>query len=490
MKNYIAVDLGASSGRVILGTLKDDKISLQEAHRFENGPVEENGALHWDFESLFGNIKSGIKKAIAISNNDISGIGVDTWGVDYGLLDKQGKLIENPYNYRDSRTDGMMDKVFDIVGKRRVYDITGIQFMQLNTLYQLYETSLNRKDLLGNTDKLIFMADLVGYHLCGQKFGEYTLASTSQLMDMKTGKWSKELFDKLNLPMEVMPDVIKPATIVGKLTDQLCKELNSKPINVIAVGSHDTACAVASVPVKTDGKWAYLSSGTWSLMGIEVSNAIINDLTYKYAFTNEGGVNDTIRLLKNIMGLWLIQQCRATWKSQGLDISYSQMTEMSENAAPFFGVINPNDSRFLAPCDMPAKVNEYLKETGQKTTDNKGQILRIIQESLAYCYRWVLDKLEEIGGEKIDTLHIVGGGIQNELLCQFTADAIGRTVLAGPVEATACGNILLQAIADGQVKSITEARKIISNSFETKRYIPKDVELWNEQYKKFENIFG
>ena len=482
-KKYIAVDLGAESGRVMLGSVSADKLALEEVHRFSNGPIEEAGTLRWDFERLLSEIKTGIGKAVKQAGGDISGIGVDSWGVDFGLLDADGKLIESPYHYRDSRTNAMMDKAFELMGKRKIYESTGIQFMQLNSLYQVLAMRLANSDALSKTKQLIFIGDLFSYFLCDQAFGEYSLASTSQMMDMKTGQWSKAIFDELSLPIEIMPDIVETGTVVGKLTETLARELGCSRIPVIATASHDTASAVAAVPAEQDNNWAYLSSGTWSLMGVEVSRAIVNDKTFQYEFTNEGGVENTIRLLKNIMGLWLMQECRRQWQREGVELSYPEMTDMAQKAEPFARHIEVDYSGFLAPGNMPERINSHLVETGQKTIDDKGQMMRVILESLALKYRVIMERIEDITGQNIDCLHIVGGGIQNELLCQFTANAIGKKVVAGPIEATASGNLLIQAKAAGQIKTLAELRKIVRNSFELKEYQPQEASLWEEQYK-------
>ena len=489
MSKYIAVDLGAESGRVMLGFVTDKKIELEEVYRFANDPIEMGAILRWDFAKLFSNIKKGIAEAVKSAGGQISGIGVDSWGVDYGLIDENGDLIENPYHYRDSRTDQMMDKAFELMDKREIYDNSGIQFMQLNTAYQLLAAKLSDPEVLQKASKLLFTADLVSYFLCGEQFAEYSLASTSQLMDMSKGDWSEKIFNALSLPIELMGKLVSPGTVVGKLKKKLADEFGCEPIDVIAIGSHDTASAVAAVPAG-DKSWAYLSSGTWSLMGLEVPEAIINEQTFKYQFTNGGGVANTIRLLKNIMGLWIVQECRRHWKSQGQDLSYSEITQMAENAKSFAAFIDPNDNSFFAPGSMPEKVNKYLKQNGQGRIDDKGQIVRVVLESLALNYRWVLEKLEAISGERIDVLHIVGGGIQNELLCQFTANAIGKKVITGPVEATASGNIIMQAIATGQIESLQRGRQVIANSFELKEYLPQESGKWNQQYNKIKDIFG
>ena len=481
--HYIAVDLGAESGRVMLGSITDGKLSLEEVRRFGNGPVEENGTLRWDFERLLSEIRAGIGQAVKGAGGEVRGIGVDSWGVDFGLVDADGKLIEKPYHYRDSRTNGMMEKAFELMPKREIYENTGIQFMQLNSLYQLLALRLANSDALGRTERLIFMADLFAYFLCGKAFGEYTLASTSQMMDMKTGRWSQAIFDKLSLPLGIMPEVVMPGTVVGVLTDEVAAEIGCAKIPVIAVGSHDTASAVLGVPAGA-GNWAYLSSGTWSLMGVELPEAIVNDKTFAYEFTNEGGVENTIRLLKNIMGLWLVQECKRQWQRDGQDLSYTELTQMAASAKPFFAHVDCDCGDFLAPGDMPARINKHLSDTGQTPTDDKGQMVRLTLESLALKYRSVLSAIQDATGQAIDVLHVVGGGIKNELLCQFTADAIGKKVITGPIEATASGNILMQARATGQIASLAEARQIVRNSFGLKEYRPQNAAEWEARYKK------
>lgn len=484
VKKYIAVDLGAESGRVMLGSVSSEKVALEEIHRFSNGPVKENGSLRWDFPKLLSEIKTGIGKATKEAGAQVWGIGIDSWGVDFGLLDADGELIENPYHYRDSQTNGITKKAFKLMSKRDIYENTGLQFLQFNSVYQLLAMRFKNSIALAKATNLVFIADLFSYFLCGKIFAEYSLASTSQFMDMRSGKWSKEVLDGLSLPSEIMPKIVRPGTIVGQLSAEIGTELRCGTVPVIAIGSHDTASAVAAVPASGNENWAYLSSGTWSLMGVEVPHAIIDDNTFKYEFTNEGGVENTIRLLKNIMGLWLAQECRRQWQREGTDLSYAEMTVMAENAESFARRIDVDHSGFIAPGDMPKRINDYLKETGQKPIKDKGQIIRTILENLALKYRTTMEAIEDVTGNKIDVLHIVGGGIQNELLCQFTANAIGRKVVTGPIEATASGNILMQAIATEQINSLNEARRIVRNSFELKEYKPQDTELWQEQYEK------
>jgi len=488
IKKYITVDLGAESGRVMIGSVSTEKLILEEIHRFGNGPIEENGSLRWDFNKLMSEIKTGIAKAAKAAGSQVWGIGVDSWGVDFGLLDVDGKLIENPYHYRDSQTNGIMDKAFEMMSKRDIYENTGIQFMQLNSLYQLLAMRLNNSIALATATKLIFIADLISYYLCGKIFAEYTLASTSQFLDMKTGKWSEDVLGKLSLPDNILPEVVPPGTVVGQLSSKIGIELGCGPVPIIAIGSHDTASAVVAVPAASNTNWAYLSSGTWSLMGVEVPSAIVNDKTFGHGFTNEGGVDNTIRLLKNIMGLWLMQECRRQWQRKGKDLTYPELAAMAEKAEPFTRYINVDDSRFLAPGDMPKRINKYLKETGQDPIRAKGQMIRTILESLVMKYRTVMEAIEDASGNKVEVLHIVGGGIQNELLCQFTANALGKKVITGPIEATASGNILMQARATGQIKSLEQAREIVRNSFELKEYEPQDVSRWDKQYDKVRKL--
>ncbi len=477
-KRYIAVDLGAESGRVMLGIVSADKIRLEEMHRFINGPVEQNGSLRWDFDRLMSEVKTGIGKAVKQSGQ-VAGIGVDSWGVDFGLLDDNGNLIENPYHYRDGRTNGMVEKACEFLPKRDIYEHTGIQFMQLNTVYQLLSMRLSNSPVLAKAKRLIFMADLVSYFLSGKPYAEYTLASTSQLMDMRSGTWSRTIFQKLNLPIEIMPEVVSPGTIIGTLTSNIAKEIGCPQIPVIAVASHDTACAVASVPADKNSRWAYLSSGTWSLIGVESATAVINDKTFACPFTNEGGVDGTIRLLKNIMGLWLLQECKKYWQKEGFNLSYDQLTALATKAKSGSSTIDVNDSCFLAPGNMPRRINEYLVKTGQKTIADKGLMARTILENLARKYTETINQLEDVTGSAIDNLHVLGGGSQNDLLNQLTADATGKIVTAGPVEATAIGNILMQARAAGQLGDISQARGLVRRSFTPKEYRPQ-----NTQQKK------
>jgi rhamnulokinase len=488
VKNYIAVDLGADSGRVILGCVSDSVLELKEIHRFSNGPIIEAGSLRWNFNKILSEIKTGIAEAVKQSNGNVAGIAVDSWGVDFGLIDDAGHLIENPFYYRDHRTDGILEKALAFMDRKTLYENTGIQFMQINTLYQLLSMRLANYPPFNKSKQILFIADLCACHLCGRKFAESSLASTSQLMNMKQRDWSREIFDAFKLNIEIMPPLIQSGTKVGQLKKEIMEELDCPAIPVIAAASHDTASAVAAVPAEKDVKWAYLSCGTWSLVGMELAEPVINEKTYAFQFTNEGGVENTIRLLKNIMGLWLVQECKRQWHNEGVEYSYADLVKMAAEAKPFIAYIDSNTSSFLSPGDMPAKINTFLMKTGQHILTDKGQMIRSLLESLAFEYRLVIEKLEDITDESLDCLYMVGGGIKNELLCQFTANATGKRVIAGPVEAASSGNILMQAKALGQLQNLSQIRQIVRNSFELREYHPENSQMWEEQYQHFQKI--
>jgi len=483
----LAFDFGASSGRAILGIFDGKKLDLTEIHRFSNDPVEVNGNLHWDVLRLFYEIKQGILKAGIQGYNDLDSIGVDTWGVDFGLLDRDGNLIGNPYHYRDKRTDGMMDEAFRIVPRDEIYRQTGIQFMWYNTLFQLLSMRINNSPQLQSTATLLFMPDLFNYFLTGTKSTEYSIASTSQLMNPVSGTWAYELMDRLGIPTGIFTDITKSGTIIGNLNPDIATELRVNRAPVVSVASHDTASAVAAVPASGED-YIYISSGTWSLLGVELSKPIINDKSLKFNFTNEGGVNNTVRFLKNIMGLWLIQECRRQWQREGENLSYSQLEQMAMEPKPFEMFIDPDHNTFAYPGDMPGRIREFCRNTSQAVPQTKSEIMRCIYQSLALKYRYAIECMEEILGRKLPVIHIVGGGIKDRLLSQLTADATGKHVIAGPAEATALGNIAVQAMALGEVGSLKEAREIIKNSVPTEEYIPKDGDAWDAAYDKFRKI--
>jgi rhamnulokinase len=478
-KNYIAIDLGASSGRVMLSNITGQDLSIEECYRFPNEPIEQDGSLRWDFQNLFSGVKKGIAVAVKKSGGNIESIGVDSWGVDFGLIDKSGQLMENPYHYRDSRTDGMMEKAFAMMPKRKIYEETGVQFLQLNTLYQVLAMSHANSDVLRRAYKMLFIADLVTYFLCGRIFNESTIASTSQMLDVRSLGWSKNIFKELRLPIELMADLVVPGTSLGALKKELQIELGCGPIPIVAVGSHDTASAVAAVPAAQDS-WAYISSGTWSLIGVEIPEAIINNETFEYGFANEVGVGGKIRLLKDLMGMWLIQECFRQWQAEGVKFKYTDIVEIAEKAKPFAAFIDTDDHGLFSPGNMEDKINVCLKKTGQKVINDKGQIVRVVLESLAFKYRDVVRQLEDITKRKINVVHIVGGGCQNELLSQFAADAIGCKVVCGPVEATSIGNVIVQALAAKQIDSLGHARDIIGQSSGLKEYLPISHNKWNK----------
>jgi rhamnulokinase len=484
---YIAVDLGAESGRVMLGRLAGGTLTLSEAHRFPNGPVRRDTTLRWDFPQLMTEVRKGILLAARMAGGRVRGIGVNSWGVDFGLLDDEGRLIEWPYHYRDSRTDGMMERAFALMPKRDIFERTGLQFMQLNTLFQLLAMRLAGDPALHRARKLLFMANLVAHELGGRPVAEYTLASTSQMMDMRTGNWSAELLARLGLPAQILPEVVPPTAIIGTLKPDIAVEAACGHVPIIAAPSHDTAGAVAAVPSEGD-RWAYLSSGTWSLMGLELPAPVVTDAAFTHNLTNEGGVEASIRLLKNIMGLWLVQECRRQWQREGVDLSYAKLTELAAAAPPFAARISLDHTPFLAPGDMPARINDYLKSTGQAPLTDKGSMVRTVLECLAFTYRRTLDALQEVSGRKVDTLHIVGGGTQNELLSQFAADATGIPVIAGPVEATSAGNVLIQAKATGALATMADLRAVVRASFPTRRFTPRHTADWTRRYADFAEL--
>lgn len=484
--NYLAFDLGAENGRAILGQIENGRLTLRELHRFANRMVSLHGHLYWDLLHLFAEIHHALQLA-GREQIKLAGMGVDTWGVDFGLLDRDGTLLANPVAYRDHRTDGMMEKVFAIMPREEIYQHTGIQLMQINSLFQLYALVAAPSPLLQIAQRLLFMPDLINFMLTGRQVSEFTFATTSQLFNPVTRTWADPLFTKLGLPRHLMAAVVEPGTVIGTLRPDLANTARLAPVPVIAVGCHDTACAVAAVPAQHQ-HWAYLSSGTWSLMGVEVRAPVINARSLAMNFTNEGGVAGTIRLLKNIMGLWLLQECRRQWSRDGKDFDYAQLMRLADNATPFRSLLNPDDPTFLHPENMPQAIADFCRRTQQPVPQSEGEFVRCILESLALQYRRVMEMLEELQGHKIDILHIVGGGSQNVLLNQMAADAIGKPVLAGPVEATALGNVAVQALAVGEFSNLTEARQVIKNSFAIQDFQPRDNEPWKKAYQHFINL--
>ncbi len=488
MHKFLAFDFGAESGRAILGTIENGALKLQEIHRFINRQVKIHGRIYWDILYLFDELKKGLKIAAKQGHTDIRSIGVDTWGVDYGFIDSAGQLVGNPVAYRDERTNGMMEKAFEKISKEEIYRHTGIQFMQLNTIFQLFSYYQENNPQIKVSDRLILLPDLFSYFLTGKVIAEYTMASTTQLLDAKSKTWAKPIFDKLGIPIEIMPPVSEPATLIAPLKKDIAAETGIGEVPVVAPAGHDTACAVAAVPA-SDRNWAYLSSGTWSLLGVETGEPIINERMLEYGFTNEGGVNNTIRLLKNTMGLWLLQRCRKSWADDGREYGYDELVRLAEEAEPFRSIINPDDPSFLNPPDMPKAIRQFCRNSGQPEPQTSGQFVRVIFESLALKYRIIIERLNNVLDNPIEILHIVGGGSQNPMLNQFAANATRLTVKAGPVEATALGNVMMQAIAAGALKSVEEGRKLVSRSFPVTTFEPRNQELWEQQYKRALKLF-
>jgi rhamnulokinase len=486
--NFLALDLGAESGRAMLGQFDGTRLRLSEAHRFANGPVCLPSGLHWDVLRLWSEIKSGIALAAQECGGGLASVGLDTWGVDFGLLDRSGALLGNPYHYRDSRTDGMVDEAFRRAGREEIFQRTGIQFMQLNSLYQLLSMAVGESPLLEIAETFLTMPDLFNYWLTGRKVCEFSIATTTQCYDPRQWDWARPMLEKLKIPVHIFPDTVPPGTVLDDLLPQVVEEVGVK-MPVIAPACHDTGSAVAAVPAEADAgrpfDFAYISSGTWSLMGAELKEPVINADSLAYNFTNEGGVGGTFRFLKNIMGLWLVQESRRTWASQGESLSYDELTQMAAEAEPLRAIVNPDDGDFLKPGDMPARIRAFCKRSGQPVPESKGAIVRCALESLALKYRWTLGRLEEMLGRRLEPIHIIGGGTQNRLLNQLAADATGRRVVTGPIEATAIGNVLVQMMALGHIASLAEGRQVVCSSFDVETYEPQGGDEWEEAYGRF-----
>ena len=483
---FLAFDLGAESGRAVVGVLDGGKLTLKEVHRFVNRPVKISGRLYWNVLQMFQELKSGLAEGIK-EYPDIESIGIDTWGVDFGFVTRDKELVGFPVCYRDHRTDGIPERVFEIIPREKLYSLTGIQIMQINSVFQLYSMILEDSPFFKSIYKLLFMPDLFNFMFTGKVSTEFSIATTSQLYDPIRSQWSKEMFECLGFPIEIMPEILPTGTELGNILSEIKEELNlEKDITVVAPAEHDTGSAVAVVPAAGDN-WAYISSGTWSLMGVEIKEPIITKESMDVNFTNEGGVNRTFRFLKNITGLWLIQGCRRDWGKEGYSLSYSDIVKMAEESKPFECFIDPDDASFLNPPDMPEAIKEFCRRTNQEVPETKGAIGRCVFESLAFKYKEVFETLKSLLKKDINVLYIVGGGSQNTLLSQFTANVLNVTVYTGPVEATAMGNIMVQAIARGVIKNLEEGRRIIRNSFKKVVYEPLDQEVWDTQYERYKN---
>ncbi|WP_159523359.1 rhamnulokinase [Sunxiuqinia indica] len=484
--NFLAFDLGASSGRAILGTLEQGKLKLTEVHRFDNQMQYINGHFFWNIFSLFNELKTGLKKCIQEFGVQPDSIGVDTWGVDFVHLNKEGMIISLPFAYRDSRTDTSMDELFAKIPKEEVYEQTGIQFMQFNSLFQLFSMIQDQSSLLEITDKILFMPDALNYLFSGEAVAEYTIASTSQMVVPGEMKWQTGLIEKAGIPTSILANLVKPGTQIGKIKPDVAQETGSTEVPVIAVAGHDTASAIASVPAD-DKNYAYISSGTWSLMGIESEKPLVSSKTLEMNYTNEGGVEGTTRFLKNIMGMWLIQECRRAWLDMK-NYTWDEMVKLASGSEPFKYLINPDDSCFLNPKKMPEAIIEYCAKTGQGKPENHAQIIRCVYDSLALKYRFTLEQILSVSEELIEKIHIIGGGANNRFLNQLTADATKLKVVAGPTEATATGNILLQAKAMGALQSLAEMRTVVKHSFEVEEFTPGSDLDWDAAYQRYTSL--
>ena len=480
----LAIDLGASSGRGIVGGFDGEKLTLRENHRFSNDPVITNGRMYWDILRIFHEIKQSITKTV-LENDNISSIGIDTWGVDYALLDAKGRMLANPMHYRDTRTEDIVPYVEQFFSMDELYNKAGIQRINFNTIFQLAADLRDDPDMIARADRMLNIPDLLNYFLTGKMANEYTVLSTGAILDAKTGEYAFDLLDKIGLPRKLFGEIVQPGYNLGKLLPQVIGETGKCNADVLTVASHDTASAVIAVPTQEED-FIYISSGTWSLMGTELKAPLISEQSNKLNLTNEGGAMKTIRFLKNIMGLWIIQESRRQWKREGKDYSFAQMEAWAKECKPFRSLINPDYVSFATPGNMPEKIRDYCRMTNQPVPETVGEVVRCIYESLALKYRMTAESIETLMGKKAKVIHVVGGGTKDRFLSQMTADACGIPVAAGPEEATAIGNLMMQAIAVGEVADLKQARQIIAASFDLKKYEPTaDRAVWDEAYGRF-----
>ena len=481
-KPFLAFDFGAESGRAVLGHVHSGVITTEEVHRFANEPVEYGGSLHWDVARLWLEVRKAFSR---LEEVELAGVGVDTWGVDYALLGERGELLQNPYHYRDARTTGVMEQVFQQVSKDEIYQTTGIQFMPINTLYQLYAAKRDTPELLRAAQFMVTIPDLFHYWMTGNAVCEFTNATTTQMVNPVSRTWATSLMDRLALPSRLPAPIVEPGTVVGKLMAGVGSGSSLCGAPVIAPASHDTGSAVAAIAAR-DGT-AFLSSGTWSLLGTEIDAPIINSEALRLNFTNEGGIAGTTRLLKNVMGLWMLQCCRQSWAGRGQTYEYRELMELAAREPAFGHLVDPDDDSFLRPTDMPAAIDRFCANTHQPAPSNPGAYVRTVLESLAFKYRMVIGNLEQLTGRRIEQIRIIGGGSKNRLLNQFTADATGRRVLAGPAEATSLGNIAIQILATGGATSVAEVRAMVDRSFPTEVFEPVDTDKWLKHAMRFQH---
>lgn len=488
-KYFAACDLGAESGRVMLGTLSDGRLELEEIHRFLNLPVDLGGSLRWDILGMFREMKAGLAK-IGERGIRLTSISVDTWGVDYAWQGAGQSLLAPPVVYRDERNDAAMEQALQKVSREAIFAETGLQFMPFNTVFQLFADHRDSPALVQISDRFLLLADFYNYLFSGRAVAEESLASTTQIYNPQSRQWSEKLIEAFGFRREVFPPIVPSGTVLGPLRPEWEKACGLSGVQVVATCSHDTGAAVAAVPAESGENWAYLSCGTWSLIGVELSSPLLNPAVQEANFTNEGGIGGTTRLLKNIVGLWILQECRRAWEAAGESLDYTEITRLAASAPPLQSLLNPEDPRFLKPGRMPEKIREFCQETGQAIPEDKGAMARCILESLAMSYRVALERLEALTGRRIEVLHIVGGGSRNAHLNQFAANATGRTVLAGPVEATAIGNLLIQALADGSIPDHGELRRTVARSFPLETYQPEASAEWEAAWKKFQVLRG
>ena len=484
-KRVLAFDFGASSGRAIVGVFDGDKIELREVHRFSNDPVKINGTFYWDVQRLFFEIKQGI--LTAKEDGGFDSIGIDTWGVDFGLLRKDGTLVENPVHYRDARNDGMVELAKKYMSHEEMYDITGIQFMDFNTIFQLLSLKENRPYILEEADKLLFMPDLLSYMLSGVKSTEYSIATTSQMVDLKTHDWSDKILDTFGIKKDLLTPIVPTGAVIGQLSDDICEELGVPKADIISVASHDTQSAITAAPCENDD-FAFISCGTWSLFGTEVKEPILNEASKKLNVTNEGGYDYTIAFLKNICGLWLIQESRRQWIREGKEYSYADLEKMALECEPFKCFIDPDAPEFAPMGNIPKRVQEYCEKTNQYVPQTVGEIMRCIYESLAMKYRYTFDGIKDCTGKDYDRIHVMGGGTKDKLLLSMTAQSCNVDVYGGPIEATALGNIAVQLMSSGAISDIKQARKIIADGENLKLYTPDNRDEWENAYSTFKKI--
>jgi rhamnulokinase len=486
---FLAVDMGASSGRHVAGLFDGDRLTLEEVHRFENGPVAVAGRLYWDLLRQWENIQQGLRAAATNYGDRIRSVGVDTWGVDFGLLGRGDELLGNPYHYRDYRTEGMLERAMAIVPREQIFAQSGLQFMRFNTLYQLLAMRLVKSPLLDAAESLLMMPDLFHWLLTGMKANEFTDATTTQFFDPRRKAWATDLLERFDLPTRILGEVIQPGTMLGPLLPAVAEATGLTGVNVVVPGTHDTASAVMAVPAASRPgarpDWCYISSGTWSLMGVETAEPIVSEKCLALNFTNEGGVGGTTRVLKNICGLWMVQECRRRWNQGGVSYSWDHLTREAAEAPPLVSLLDVDHDSFAAPRDMPEAIRSYCCRTRQPVPEGIGAVIRCAVESLALKYRQVLASLEELVGGRIETIHIVGGGTRNRQLCQMAADACRRRVVAGPIEATAIGNVMMQAMTAGAVRSIEEAREVVRRSFSVEEFVSQNPDAWDAAHERY-----